>query len=99
MTMVKRVFAPLLSALLYQEAANRYATGLLLERLEDDEGAFDAFHDAADAGFAPAQRKLGDIFARGNGAVDRDPYLSLCWYRKARDAGEQVPPTDFATFA
>jgi len=97
--MVKHVSAPLLSALLYQEAANRYATGLLLERLEDDEGAFDAFHDAADAGFAPAQRKLGDIFAKGNGAIDRDYYLSLHWYRKARDAGEQIPSPDFASSA
>jgi len=97
--MVTRVFAPLLSALLYREAAKRYATGLLLERLEDDEGAFFAFHDAAEAGFAPAQRKLGDIFAIGNGMVERDSHESLRWYRKARDAGEQVPPPDSATYA
>ncbi len=52
--MIKRVFAPLLAALLYQEAINRHATGLLLERLGDDKGAFDAFLDAAEAGFPPA---------------------------------------------
>ena len=96
--MVSRVFAPLLSALLYEESVKRHAAGLLLERSGDHAGAFEAFHDAADAGFPPAQRRLGEIFASGNSAVARDQNESLRWYQKARDAGEQVPP-DFANFA
>jgi len=70
----------------------RHAAGLDLERRGDDAGAFIAFHDAADAGYPPAQRKLGEIYDSGNTAVERDYQAAIHWYEKAREGGEVLPP-------
>ena len=75
-------------------AADRYAEGLALRAAGDDLGAFNAFQEAAELGHAKAQRRLAEIYDLGNAAVRRDYLLSLHWYQKARDQGEQIatPP-------
>ena len=75
-------------------AAERYAEGLALRAAGDDLGAFNAFQDAAELGHSKAQRRLGEIYDRGNAAVRRDYLLALHWYQKAREQGEQIatPP-------
>jgi TPR repeat protein len=72
--------------------ALRYAAGLALERRGDEQAAFSAFVDAAEAGHPPAQRKLGEIYDTGNTAVKRDFQASIHWYEKARAGGEVLPP-------
>jgi pilus assembly protein FimV len=84
-----------------QDAIKRYQDGLALEAKGDDRGALQAFLDAGEAGYGLAQRKLGQIYDKGNSAVQRDYQTSLLWYRKARDQGVEidkplpriVPPT------
>ncbi|MBS0336074.1 MAG: sel1 repeat family protein [Proteobacteria bacterium] len=75
-----------------QTAAQRHADGVAMERRKDDAGAIIAFTEAAQNGYGPAQRKLGDIYGHGNAAVTRDYEESLRWYQLARDNGEDVPP-------
>jgi TPR repeat protein len=70
----------------------RHAAGLALERRGDDAGAFIAFVEAAEAGHAPAQRKLGEIYDSGNPAVKRNYQAAIRWYEKAREGGEVLPP-------
>lgn len=80
-------------ALMNHEAASRrHAAGLALERRGDDRGAFIAFYEAAEYGYPPAQRKLGEIYDSGNAAVKRDFSASILWYEKAREGGEVIPP-------
>ena len=73
-------------------AAQRHVTGLALEHRGDEKGAFLAFQDAAEQGYPPAQRKLGEIYDSGNSAVKRDYEESIRWYQKAREGGEDIPP-------
>jgi TPR repeat protein len=73
------------------QAASRHAAGLLMEHRGDDKGAFVAFLEAAEAGYPPAQRRLGEIYDSGNSAVQRDFPESIRWYEKARLAGEDIP--------
>lgn len=77
-----------------EEAARRYQEGLQLERKRDERGAFQAFLASAEAGYGPAQRKLGQIYDKGNSAVKRDYQASIRWYQKAREQGIDVgkPP-------
>jgi hypothetical protein len=75
-----------------QTAAQRHAEGVAMELRKDDAGAIIAFTEAAQNGYGPAQRKLGDIYGHGNSAVTRDYEESLRWYERARDSGEDVPP-------
>lgn len=70
----------------------RHAKGLALERRGDEKGAFVAFLAAAEGGYPPAQRKLGEIYDSGNAAVERNYEESIRWYQKAREGGEQIPP-------
>lgn len=80
-------------ALMNHEAASRrHAAGLALERRGDDQGAFIAFNEAAQYGYPPAQRKLGEIYDSGNDAVRRDFPASIHWYEKAREGGEVIAP-------
>jgi TPR repeat protein len=72
-------------------AVGRHAAGLAMELHGDDRGAFVAFLESADAGYPPAQRRLGEIYDSGNKAVKRDYEESIRWYQKARDGGEQIP--------
>jgi len=68
-------------------AMRRYQEGLALERQGDDGRAFKAFLEAGEGGYGLAQRKLGQIFDKGNNAVQRDLQASIVWYQKAREQG------------
>lgn len=72
--------------------SERHAQGLAMEHRGDQKGALVAFHDAAEQGYPPAQRKLGEIYDEGNIAVKRDYEESIRWYQKARENGEILPP-------
>ncbi len=73
-----------------EAAARRYQEGLALERKQDEKGAFQAFLEAGEAGYGPAQRRLGQIYDTGNSAVRRDYQASIQWYQKARAQGIEV---------
>ena len=74
-----------------QEAAiRRYRDGLALERKGDDQRALKAFLEAGEAGYGLAQRRLGQIYDKGNSAVPRDYQASLHWYQKAREQGVEI---------
>jgi len=72
-------------------AATRYGDAQKLERSGDWTGAVQAYHDAAENGHGPAQKRLGDIYGSGQGDVKRDYDTSLRWYKRAQEQGEQVP--------
>jgi TPR repeat protein len=68
----------------------RYQEGLALEHKGDEQGAFKAFLEAGEAGYGLAQRKLGQIYDKGNSAVKRDLQASIVWYQKARAQGVPI---------
>jgi FimV-like protein len=72
------------------EAIRRYREGEALERKGDDHGALKAYLEAGEAGYGLAQRKLGQIYDKGNTAVQRDYQASLKWYQKAREQGVEI---------
>lgn len=72
------------------QAMRRYQEGLALERKGDDQGALTAFLEAGEGGYGLAQRKLGQIYDKGNSAVKRDLQASILWYQKARAQGVPV---------
>lgn len=74
-----------------ESPVRRYAAGLAMEQRGDEQGAFVAFLEAAEAGHPPAQRKLGEIYDTGNKAVKRNFQASIIWYEKAREGGEVIP--------
>ncbi len=78
-----------------QEAAVRYEDAVTLEARGDEPAAFQAFLEAAEGGHGLAQRKLGEIYDKGNSAVSRDYETSLRWYQKAREQGVPIakPPS------
>jgi FimV-like protein len=73
-----------------EDAGRRYRDGLALEKKGDDAGALKAFLEAGEAGHGLAQRKLGQIYDKGNTAVQRDYQTSLKWYQKAREQGVEI---------
>ena len=79
------------AALGRSEQIRRYREGLALERRGDDKGALQAFLDAGESGYGLAQRKLGEIYDKGNSAVERDYSTALKWYQKAREQGVEIP--------
>jgi len=74
-----------------EEAIRRYREGLAREQAGDERGAFEAYRDAAESGHGFAQRKLGEMYDKGNSAVARDYDTSLRWYQKAREQGVAIP--------
>jgi pilus assembly protein FimV len=72
------------------EAAKRYREGLGYERKGNDSGALKAFLEAGESGHGLAQRKLGQIYDKGNSAVERDYQTSLKWFEKARLQGVPI---------
>jgi TPR repeat protein len=72
-------------------AAARFGDAQRLEQKGDWAGALQAYHDAAEQGHGPAQKRLGDIYGSGQGDVQRDYDTSLRWYKRAQDQGEQIP--------
>jgi FimV-like protein len=73
-----------------EKAIRRYQEGLALERKGDDRGALAAFLEAGESGYGLAQRKLGQIYDKGNSAVRRDLQVSILWYQKARAQGVPI---------
>lgn len=73
-----------------EESARRYREGLALERKGDQQGALRAYLEAGEAGHGLAQRRLGQIYDKGNTAVQRDYQESLRWYQKAREQGVEI---------
>jgi len=73
----------------------RYREGRLLERRGDLPAAVEAYRDAGQNGDGMAQRKLGDIYGTGKGAVARDYETSLRWYRRMQDQGIEIPNKPF----
>ena len=74
-----------------EQAARRYREGLAHEKAGSDKAALKAFLEAGEAGHGPAQKKLSEIYDRGNSAAKRDYETSLLWYDKARAQGVQFP--------
>ena len=72
-------------------AASRHYDGLVMEHRGDERGAFLAFQQAAEEGYAPAQRRLAEIYDSGNSVVARNYEEAIRWYQKAREGGEQIP--------
>ena len=81
---------PAIAAPTPEQAARRYHDGLALEHKGDDQGALQAFLEAGESGYGLAQRKLGQIYDKGNGAVRRDLQASIFWYQKAREQGVPI---------
>lgn len=73
-----------------EAAAKRYREGLALERKGDHHGALAAYLEAGESGNGLSQRKLGQIYDKGNSAVQRDYQASLKWYQKAREQGVEI---------
>lgn len=73
-----------------EQAMRRYQEGLALERKGDEQGALAAFLEAGEGGYGLAQRKLGQIYDKGNSAAKRDLQASILWYQKARAQGVPV---------
>ena len=73
------------------EMVRRYREGLSLERRGDDRGALNAYLEAAESGHGLAQKKLGEIYDKGNSAVERDYETALRWYQRAREQGIEIP--------
>ena len=74
-----------------EEAAKRYQEGLGLEQRGDNKAALRAFLEAGESGHGLAQKKLGEIYDKGNAAVERDYETALRWYQKAREQGVPIP--------
>ncbi len=56
---------------------------------QDSLAAIDKFESLAEAGWAIAQHRLGDIYREGNG-VPKSLILAYAWYHRAADQG--YPP-------
>ena len=74
-----------------EELARRYREGLALEKRGDNQAALKAFLEAGEGGYGLAQKKLGEIYDKGNSAVSRDYQTALLWYQKAREQGMEIP--------
>ena len=68
-----------------------YVEGRALQTRHDHAGAVAAYLQAAEAGYPPAQRRLGELYDHGTPAVPRDYQESLRWYELARNGGEDIP--------
>jgi len=79
-------------ATLSKEAAEkRYQEARGLEKKGDEKGALRAYLAAGEAGHGLSQKRLGEIYDKGNSATRRDYETSLHWYEKARKQGIEVP--------
>lgn len=69
------------------EALTRQANQLRRFGAAGYAGAVRLYHQAAEAGFAPAQNNLGTMYEEGLGVVS-DPQEAIRWYRLAAEQGE-----------
>ena len=74
-----------------EDAARRFQDAQGMERGGNHKGALEAYLASAEAGYGPAQRRLGEIYDRGSPATARDYQQSLRWYEKARAQGVEIP--------
>jgi TPR repeat protein len=72
------------------QAARRYREGLDHQKARKDRAALNAFQEAAEAGNGLAQKRLAEIYDRGNSATKRDYETALHWYEKARAQGIEL---------
>lgn len=82
---------PAIAAAKDPSVLQRHLEALALQERGDERAAFCAFLEAGEAGFGPAQRRLAEIYSKGNSAVRRDFAASTRWYRMAREQGEAIP--------
>ena len=73
------------------DASAQYQEGLRLEKEGKLAEAMKQFLAAANGGYGPAMKKVGDIYNKGNAAVPRDYMQSIKWYNRAKKAGVDVP--------
>ena len=74
-----------------EQAERRYREGLAHEKAGSDKAALKAFLEAGEAGHGQAQKKLSEIYDRGNSATKRDYETSVIWYDRARAQGVRFP--------
>jgi FimV-like protein len=74
-----------------KDAAKRFGIGQSLERKGDHAGALAAYLEAGEAGYGPAQARLGQIYDSGSPATPRDYNTSIMWYERARRQGVDLP--------
>ena len=72
-------------------AEKQYQQARALEKKGDNKGALAAYLAAGEAGHGYAQKRLGEIYERGNSATNRDYDIALRWYEKARAQGIEIP--------
>ena len=68
-----------------------YREGLAHESKGNNRAALGLFLEAGEAGHGLAQKKLAEIYDRGNSAAKRDYQSALHWYEKARAQGIEIP--------
>lgn len=74
-----------------EAAEKRYQSARELEKKGDEKGALAAYLQAGNSGHGLAQKRLGEIYERGNSATKRDYDTALRWYEKARAQGIEIP--------
>jgi TPR repeat protein len=71
------------------DATAQYYLGMMYANgkgvAKDEVVAVSWYRKAAGRGHAPAQARLGDVYARGLGGVAKDDVKAVAWYRKAAD--------------
>jgi TPR repeat protein len=72
-------------------AEKHYRKARALESKGDERGALAAYLAAGEAGHGLAQKRLGEIYDKGNSAARRDYDTALRWYEKARAQGIEIP--------
>jgi TPR repeat protein len=70
------------------EAGDPEAKFLLAERERNAHRAYKLYREAADGGYGPAMRKLGDCHTNGRG-TSRSEVDAVNWYRRAAMAGDE----------
>jgi len=74
-----------------EAAERRYRQAMTMEKGGDDKGALVAYLAAGESGHGLAQKRLGEIYEKGNSATRRDYDTALRWYEKARAQGVEIP--------
>lgn len=74
-----------------ETAERRYRQAKKMEARGDEKGALKAYLAAGESGHGLAQKRLGEIYEKGNSATRRDYDTALRWYEKARAQGIEIP--------
>jgi TPR repeat protein len=74
-----------------EAAEQQYQQAKQMEGKGDEKGALRAYLVAGNAGHGLAQKRLGEIYEKGNSATKRDYDTALRWYEKARAQGIEIP--------